>query len=65
MHHVQDVHQWPTGMCEYDPITDGPTDSDERQLQYFSQHETAFKALQKLTMDVHWLKSLKYYIRFR
>ena len=57
MHHVQDVHQWLTGICEHDPLTDGPTDSDGRQLQYFSQHEPAFKALQKLTMDVHWLKS--------
>lgn len=65
LHHVQDVHQWATGMCEHGPLVDGPTDSDGRQLQYFSQYEPAFKALQKLTMDVHWLKFMKHYTRFR
>lgn len=39
LHHVHDVHQWATGICEHDPLVDGSTDSDGTQLQYFSQEE--------------------------
>ena len=52
MHLVQDVQRWPTGMCEHAPLIDGLTDSH-------SMNHAAFKALQKLTMDVYWLKSLE------
>ena len=45
LHHVQDEHQWSNGMCEHDPLVDGPTDSDGRQLHHFSRYEPAFKAL--------------------
>jgi len=47
-----------TGDCT---LTDGPTDPDGRPLEYFTCQEPAFCALQKITMDQHWLKSRKFY----
>ena len=65
MYHVQDIHSWATAECEHDHLTDGSVDPDGRPLEYFSRHEPAFCALQKITMDQHWLKSMKFYTRFR
>ena len=65
MYHVQNIHVWATGACEHGPLTDGPRDPDGRQLEYFSRYEPAFRALQKIVMDQQWLKSLKFYTRFR
>jgi len=47
---MQDIH---SGDCEHDTLTDGPTDPDGRPLEYFTCHEPAFCALQKITMDQH------------
>ena len=65
MYHVQDIHSWATGDCEHDTLSDGPMDPDGRPLEYFPCHEPAFRALQKITMDHQWLKSMKFYTRFR
>ena len=65
MYHVQDVHTWTTSGCEHGPLTDYPRDPDGLQLEYFSRYEPGFRALQKITMDQYWLKSLKFYARFR
>lgn len=65
MYHVQNIHVWATGACEHGPLTDGPRDPDGRQLKYFSRYEPAFHTLQKIVMDQQWLKSLKFYTRFR
>ena len=65
MYHVQDIHTWACGECEHGPLTDEPRDPDGRQLEYFSRYEPGFRALQKITMDQYWLKSLKFYTRFR
>ena len=46
-----DEHEWLTGACSHEPLTGPPTDPDGRQLEYFSQHEPAFKVLQKLVFD--------------
>ena len=59
-----DEHEWLTGACSHEPLTGPPTYPDGRQLEYFSQHEPAFKVLQKLVFDQTWLKSLKYYTNF-
>lgn len=60
-----DEHEWLTGACSHEPLTGPPTDPDGRQLEYFCQEEQAFRALQKLVFDQRWLKSLKYYTKFR
>ena len=53
------------GACEHEPLSEPPTDVNGVVLEYFSREEPAFRALQKLIMDQNWLKSLKYYTRFR
>ena len=65
MYHVQNIHTWATGTCEHGPLADNPTDPDGRQLEYLSCNELAFRAQQKIVMDKQWLKSLKFYTRFR
>ena len=65
MYHLQNVHTWATGACEHGPLTDDPRDPDGRQLEYLSRYEPGFRALQKIVMDKQWLKSLKFYTRFR
>lgn len=62
---MQNVHEWNTGMCDHEPLVGPSTDADGKELQYFSRYEPAFKGLQKLVMDQQWLKSLKYYVKFR
>ena len=52
-------------MCDHEPLVGSSTDADGKELQYFSRYEPAFKGLQKLVMDQQWLKSLKYYVKFR
>ena len=52
-------------MCDHEPLVGPSTDADGNELQYFSQYEPAFKGLQKLVMDQQWLKSMKYYVKFR
>ena len=46
-------------------IMNPSTNPDGKELEYFSRYEPAFKGLQKLVMDKQWLKSMKYYVRFR
>ena len=58
------VHEWNCGCCKHEPLTGPSTSRDGKVLEYFSQYEPAFKALQKLVMDKQWLKSMKYYVRF-
>ena len=41
------------------------TDANGMVLEYLTREEPAFRILQKLVMDTNWLKSLKYYTRFR
>ena len=67
LHHVVNEHHWLTGLqqCEHDVLTGSPTDNDGRELHYFNKREAAFGALQKLVTDKRWLKSLKYYTKFR
>ena len=65
LHHVLDEHEWLDGACEHEPLSEPPTDVNGVVLKYFSRDEPAFRALQKLIMDRNWLKSLKYYTRFR
>lgn len=65
LYHVQNVHEWHCGCCDHEPLTGLPTSPDRKELEYFSQYETAFKALQKLIMDKQWLKSMKYYVKFQ
>ena len=48
-------------MCDHEPLVGPSTDPDGKELQY----EPAFKGLQKLVMDQQWLKSMKYYVKFR
>ena len=60
-----DEHEWITGACSHEPLTGPPTDPDGKELEYFSCQEPAFKALQKLVFDQSWLKSMKYYTKFR
>ena len=38
---------------------------DEDHIPYFNKEDKDFKALQKLVLNVKWLESLKYYVRFR
>ena len=57
--------EWLTGTCSHEPLTGPPTDPNSRQLEYFSQHEPAFKVLQKCVFDQTWLESFKYYKKFR
>ena len=52
-------------MCNHEPLVGPSTDADGNELQYFSRYEPTFKELQKLVMDQQWLKSMKYYIKFR
>ena len=52
LHHV-------TGSCEHEALTGPPTNGDGRQVDYFSQNEPAFRALQKNVMDIRWLKSIQ------
>ena len=59
------MHEWACGSCDHKPLTEPPTNPDGKELEYFSRYEPAFKALQKLVMDKQWLKSMKYYVRFR
>ena len=65
LHHTINEHEWLTGSCEHEALTGPPTDGDGRQLEYFSQNEPAFRALQKIVMDVRWLKSMTFYTKFR
>ena len=60
-----DEHEWLGGACEHEPLSERPTDVNGVVLEYFSREEPTFRALQKLVMDRNWLKSLKYYTRFR
>ena len=67
LHHVVDEHDWLTGAqcCDHEELTSElPVDpnGNELQLQYFSH---AFHALCKILTDKWWLKSLKYYTKFR
>ena len=57
-----DEHEWLDGA---EPLSEPPTDMNGVVLEYFSRDKPAFRALQKLVMDRNWLKSLKYYTRFR
>ena len=59
------MHEWNCGCCDHEPLTGPPTSPDGKELEYFSRYEPAFKALQKLIMDKQWLKSMKYYVKFR
>ena len=52
-------------MSDHEPLAGPSTDPDGKELQYFSRYEPAFKGLQKLVMDQQWLKSMKYYVKFR
>ena len=63
--HMIGEHEWLTGACSHEPLTGPLTDPDGQQLEYFSQHEPAFKVLQTLVFDQTWLRSLKYYTKFR
>ena len=58
------MHEWNCGCCDHEPLTGPSTSPDGKELEYFSRHKPAFKALQKLVMDKQWLKSMKYYVRF-
>ena len=60
-----DEHEWLGGACEHEPLSEPPTDVNGVVLEYFSRDEPAFRALQKLVMDLNWLKSQKCYARFR
>ena len=65
LHHVTNEHEWIGGKCVHEPLTDLPTDRDGKVLEYFSKTEPAFRALQKLVLDKRWMKSLKFYVKFR
>ena len=56
-----DGHEWLTGACSHEPPPGPPKDPDGQQLEYFSQHEPAFKVFQKLVFDQTWL-FLKYQV---
>ena len=67
LHHVLNEHHWLTGaQCyDHDELTGPLVDPDGNELQYFSRQEPAFHALRKILTDKRWLKSLKYYTKFR
>ena len=37
---------------------------DEDHIPYFNKKDKDFEALQKLVLNVKWLESLQYYVRF-
>lgn len=67
LHHVVNEHEWLTGMqcCDHEELTGPPKDPDGIELQYFNRNEPAFRVLRKIVTDDRWLKSLKYYTKFR
>lgn len=53
------------GRCEHDALTNPSTDTDGKEIDYFSKNEKPFRVLRKLIMDDKWLQSMKYYTKFR
>ena len=51
-----------TGKCDHEPLVEPPSDGDGNILQYFAKDKPA---VQKLIMDKNWLKSMKFYTKFR
>ena len=62
---MQNEHEWLSGRCEHDMLTEPPTDGDGNELQYFNRGEPALQALRKLVLDKNWLESMRYYTKFR
>ena len=60
-------HQWLTGTqgCDHGELQGPPRNTQGAEIQYFSRSEPAFRALRKLLTDKRWLKSMKYYTKFR
>ena len=65
LHHICNEHTWSTGQCEHDELTELPKGRDGAIIPYLEKTEPAFQALQKIVLDVKWLQSLKFYVRFR
>lgn len=65
LHHVTNEHEWLTGKCDHEQLVEPPSDGDGNMLEYFTKDEPAFRAVQNLIMDKNWLKSMKFYTKFR
>ena len=65
LHHVCNVHEWYGGECEHDALTEPPTNIHGVLINYFTRGESDYALLQKIVTDKTWMKSLKYFTRFR
>ena len=65
LHHVSGEHEWATGRCDHDKLTEPPTNQDGKTIQYFRKEDAAFQSLQKIVLDQRWLQTLKYYTMSR
>lgn len=56
--HVTDCHVWQDGECSHGPIP--------RQAKTWVDKDSgAMKELRRIVMDVKWLKTMKFYTKFR
>lgn len=64
LHHVQDEHEWLSGKCEHNPLTDLPTDSTGSIIAYFNHNDKDFQVLSKVVRNKWCLVTMKYYTKF-
>ena len=57
LHHVQNVHSWPTGKCSHGPLL--------QEKSWIDPESSAMEALKGIVMDKKWLATLLFYTQFR
>jgi hypothetical protein len=65
LHHVCGEHDWIMDSCEHDALEEPCRDRYGNTLEYFSKGDSAHTTLQDVVLNTRWMRSLKYYTKFR